>query len=122
MYPAGDPSWKVLRLLFSRSWFTRIWTVQELAVARSVKVRCGDNELSWDEVENAACYIDIHEYGGHQLGHGLGCHFPSLLEKSAIPTSGCLAMSSIRDQVQRAGKFTYETKCGLLELLEAIRP
>ncbi|KAK5655192.1 hypothetical protein OQA88_6091 [Cercophora sp. LCS_1] len=123
MSPAGDPGWEVLQLFFSRPWFTRIWVVQELAMARSVKVLCGDDELSWDEVKNAASYIDIHEYGEvMNSAMAWGSRFPRLLEESAIPTSGCLAMSSIRNEAKRTRQTHNEARCDLLKLLEATRP
>ncbi|KAH7370371.1 heterokaryon incompatibility protein-domain-containing protein [Rhexocercosporidium sp. MPI-PUGE-AT-0058] len=31
----------------SRPWWTRVWVIQEAAVARSIVVRCGDDEMSW---------------------------------------------------------------------------
>ncbi|KAL5325717.1 hypothetical protein ACEPPN_006847 [Leptodophora sp. 'Broadleaf-Isolate-01'] len=31
----------------SRPWWTRVWVIQEAAVARSTVVRCGNDEMSW---------------------------------------------------------------------------
>ncbi|KAI4132568.1 MAG: hypothetical protein LQ338_000667 [Usnochroma carphineum] len=36
-----------LRFMLRRSWFRRIWTVQEVAVAADVLVLCGDAEIDW---------------------------------------------------------------------------
>jgi hypothetical protein len=112
----------VAAALVSRPWFTRIWVVQELAVARAVSVLCGD-ELRRDEVKNAAHYIHIHGYGEViNIAIACGQHFPSLLESAAIPTHGCLAMASVRDQVQRSRRRADETRNDLLNLLELTRP
>ena len=120
MGAAGSPAWDAVRFFFSRPWFTRIWVVQELAVSRSVKVLLGNDELSWEDVENAANYVDTHEYG-EMLNTALACgdHLSNLLETAAIPTRACLSMASIRKQVQRDPQ---SPRNDLLELLELTRP
>jgi hypothetical protein len=37
--------------LFRRSWFTRIWVIQEVVLAKSIKVYYGKYELSWEDLE-----------------------------------------------------------------------
>ena len=41
------PSWKSLAELYRRSWFMRIWVVQELAVAHTAMVHCGGLCVPW---------------------------------------------------------------------------
>lgn len=36
-----------------RVWWTRIWTVQEVAVARSVVIMCGDHRVGWSSTVRA---------------------------------------------------------------------
>jgi hypothetical protein len=42
-----DKEWATLQPLFNRPWFRRIWTVQEVAVARYTTVLCGPEEIPW---------------------------------------------------------------------------
>ncbi|PVH83556.1 HET-domain-containing protein [Cadophora sp. DSE1049] len=41
----------------SRPWWTRVWVIQEAAVARSIVVRCGDDEMPWWLFSNALSAI-----------------------------------------------------------------
>ncbi|KAK4446497.1 heterokaryon incompatibility protein-domain-containing protein [Podospora aff. communis PSN243] len=117
MGAAESPAWDVLRFFFSRPWFSRIWVIQELAVSRSVKLLLGSHELSWEDVENAANYADIHEYG-EMLNTALACgvHLHRLLEAAAIPTRTCLSVASIRKKVQRDPQSLRNNLLDLLEL------
>lgn len=36
-----DPIWTSVRALFDLSWFRRVWIIQEVVVAPSVKIVCG---------------------------------------------------------------------------------
>ena len=49
-----DPDWAALNSLLSRSWFSRVWVVQELAISKYSIVRCGDREIPWVIIANAA--------------------------------------------------------------------
>jgi hypothetical protein len=57
----GDDAddWEALRRLLNRKWFTRVWVVQELGLARDATVRCGDCTLELDDLHRffakAAC-------------------------------------------------------------------
>ncbi|KAK8131698.1 HET-domain-containing protein [Apiospora sp. TS-2023a] len=44
--PAPDLS--VLHEFLDRRWFTRVWVLQEVRLARGATVVCGDREVSWD--------------------------------------------------------------------------
>jgi hypothetical protein len=37
----NDKVWKVIGTLFSRKWFRRVWIIQEVVAAASIKVVCG---------------------------------------------------------------------------------
>ena len=45
-----------LESLFKRSWWERVWTLQEVALAQSVHYVCGSECLRWDELD-AAVFI-----------------------------------------------------------------
>jgi hypothetical protein len=59
-----DMEWQALFDLYSRSWFSRIWIMQEIALAnhRAV-VQCGFHQISWSVFRRALfCFHDGHIY------------------------------------------------------------
>lgn len=48
-----NKSWASLRPLLDRDWFRRIWIVQEVALAATATVLCGQDEIVWDEFVTA---------------------------------------------------------------------
>jgi hypothetical protein len=46
-----------LKELFERPWFSRIWCVQEIRLARDALVLCGEYEISWKKLGLAASWI-----------------------------------------------------------------
>lgn len=52
-------SWDALAKLYRRSWFSRVWVVQETAVSHSSpEVGAGNKWLSWDACESARTFIE----------------------------------------------------------------
>jgi len=49
--------WAQLARLFNRTWFERLWIIQELGAAREPIVLCGGNAISWRSLERAAAWI-----------------------------------------------------------------
>ena len=49
--------WLALIDLMSRPWFSRRWVVQEVALARSAMIYCGNDEISWDKFALAVEFI-----------------------------------------------------------------
>ena len=43
--------------IFKRSWFHRMWTLQELALARDCLFVCGKNSASWDRVNQTITWL-----------------------------------------------------------------
>lgn len=52
--PFTDGAWRCLLELFSRGWFSRLWVVQEAALAREIRVLCGSVQFSWADIEMTA--------------------------------------------------------------------
>jgi hypothetical protein len=46
-------SWKALRDLMSRKWFSRRWVIQEIAFAKSSTIHCGEDVLHWADFADA---------------------------------------------------------------------
>ena len=49
------PLWPALYRLFQKKWFTRLWVVQEAALAAEVLVLCGENKVEWSDLVEV-CY------------------------------------------------------------------
>lgn len=49
--------WKALSHLFSRTWFSRAWTIQEAVLARTRTVICGSNTTSWEKLANVSGFL-----------------------------------------------------------------
>ncbi|KZM25263.1 hypothetical protein ST47_g3592 [Ascochyta rabiei] len=49
--------WKALSHLFSRTWFSRAWIIQEAVFARSCTVICGSHTTSWDTLANISRFL-----------------------------------------------------------------
>jgi len=45
--PPRDSAWESLRFLLSRDWFSRVWIIQEVILATSAEVICGQWAMSW---------------------------------------------------------------------------
>lgn len=50
-------AWAHLSRLFNRSWFERLWVIQELGVSQEALLLCGGIEISWVTIEDAAAFI-----------------------------------------------------------------
>jgi len=48
--PDDDAGWKSVTRLFLRSWFTRIWVIQEFVLARQVVMLCGTRRIQWQRL------------------------------------------------------------------------
>lgn len=48
--------WQSLLLLMQRPWFSRRWVVQEIALARSATIYCGNDQIPW---ENFAVAVEL---------------------------------------------------------------
>ena len=46
-----------VEVVYKSDWFTRLWVVQELALARNPRILCGAYDLSWEEFELATRVI-----------------------------------------------------------------
>ena len=49
--------WNALDSIFWRAWFKRVWVIQEVAVARSAVITCGEDSTSWDTFAVVANFI-----------------------------------------------------------------
>ncbi|TVY23582.1 Heterokaryon incompatibility protein 6,OR allele, partial [Lachnellula hyalina] len=55
--PKHPRSWPALRNFFARPWFTRVWCIQEIVLARDSIVLVGEDSISWNMVGVTACWL-----------------------------------------------------------------
>lgn len=56
--PIGHQSWTSIRQLLKRSWFSRLWTIQEAVLSRSLFVQCGTAVVSWNDLASWTLYLE----------------------------------------------------------------
>ena len=56
----SNSAWKALDSLFWRPWFSRVWVIQEVTVARGASVLCGPSHCQWSHLITTARYIEDH--------------------------------------------------------------
>jgi hypothetical protein len=57
--PFEHDAWKAFRQLFSSPWFTRTWTIQEVVLARNIRVRFGRFNFDWTEIVHTTELIQL---------------------------------------------------------------
>ena len=53
----NDLAWKALDSLFWRPWFTLVWVIREIAVAKGAVVLCGHSQCQWIDLVKTADFI-----------------------------------------------------------------
>ncbi|KAF5845495.1 hypothetical protein GGP41_003071 [Bipolaris sorokiniana] len=53
-------SWESVRRLFTRDWFTRVWVVQELGLARNATFYCGDASIDFWDLDRFCEFLLFH--------------------------------------------------------------
>ncbi|GKT45351.1 heterokaryon incompatibility protein 6, OR allele [Colletotrichum spaethianum] len=56
--PQGDEKWMAVSRFWNRSWFRRVWVVQEFILARDVLMICGDKTVSWSQLWPATVALE----------------------------------------------------------------
>jgi hypothetical protein len=55
----SEAHWTALESFMWRSWFTRIWVLQEVGVASSFTIICGKETVKWDHLKGIANFLRI---------------------------------------------------------------
>lgn len=98
----NEPSWRgVVDLLSTRTYFTRLWVVQEIVLSSNATVICGKHELNWKTFNSAACLVWMCTFlqGGVKdfLKFGAVVSFGQVLHHQDRPLS--LLLTSFSEQV-----------------------
>jgi len=57
--PISSPVWASLHAIFSSTWFERLWTLQEVVLARKIEVRMGAYVLDWGMLSSLSSKISM---------------------------------------------------------------
>ena len=102
-----DPVWDAIFALFNRPYFERGWVLQEVVLAKTIEVLCGDKIISWDVLTtyaedywNAIPWTTVVKdpaYNGRNSRTGrAGCSLLQKLRKDAthgyLNTNGCFSL------------------------------
>ncbi len=58
--PYDNDAWEGVKVLLSRPWFTRAWTLQEIVVASKASICCGNEEIDWGVLITAILLMGFH--------------------------------------------------------------
>ncbi|KAN0122729.1 Heterokaryon incompatibility protein (HET) domain containing protein [Hyaloscypha variabilis] len=107
----SDSGWKELSELVANSWFQRVWIIQEIAVAKSPRVRYGKQELEWKELVNALSLIVAHGPASgvpddllhsHYIVNALDVLKLGAIFQATLPVDKVFALLSIAEERNRS--------------------
>jgi hypothetical protein len=78
-------------LFFARSWFSRMWVIQEVAAAEKILLFCGPHSIPWGDLVLASFYVYRHRWNTRLVRKGL----PETLGSDASIHAFALQDSSI---------------------------
>ncbi|OJJ46186.1 hypothetical protein ASPZODRAFT_2071477 [Penicilliopsis zonata CBS 506.65] len=104
--PVEDPIWDAIIKILERTWFRRVWIIQELVLAREVTLVCGDRKIPWETF-----YAAIELCFEHAKMPG----FEYLLSMKST-ASVALELGKFRSLSRKNGEFVAQDT--LLNLLE----
>ena len=103
--------WFEMIAFFRRSWFFRVWTIQECALATTAICLCGEHRISWQTLVRASQLLALMPFGESVMYHAR-LHFG---QQSRLPPQltefvrGLLAGHSLEDLVQSAAVSAFRT-------------
>lgn len=97
---SGTPrEWRALKALLSRPWFGRMWILQELGVASSATVVCGNQSISWQAVSNMIDHM-------HTTGLWLILFGSSGYRSSVLAHGRLRSLLLIRNEISKHGAMS----------------
>ena len=69
--PLFNPHWTAVGNLLGRSWWTRVWTLQEMILPQQVKLYCGQDSISRGRFKSAMYSIFLCSVDNYDITHDL---------------------------------------------------
>jgi len=99
--------WEHLLVLLQHPWFARIWVVQEVALAKYVRIVYGDEVISWDRLASSIKTLQKN----HHCGVWLECWHGIQLREQEIQHNSLYSINRIdqyRERLQACNDFSLE--------------
>jgi len=113
----NTPSWQALSRFFAHPWFSRVWVIQEVAVASKVWVTYGGGLLDWELVLWGICTFSRPEMASHlsTATAEVRRNIPLTLQQGVI-------VGIIRNKIQRKDKLSLREAITLCTGFQATDP
>jgi len=93
--------WRALIIFLQRTWFNRVWIIQEILVAKEITVFYGAIRVSWDDLVNASRYFGVCEAGRIKLLQ-FQQNEPDFFNEISPAIGHAHLLSGLRDQLERS--------------------
>ncbi|KAH7471288.1 hypothetical protein FOMA001_g13317 [Fusarium oxysporum f. sp. matthiolae] len=100
----ADERWGGVNKLLQRSWFTRAWIVQELAMGGDVSIMSGRSEMKWDCFMESLMECERHFNLGDRTAAAANPKLGAIFLKSSAPA---IALHHTRQMYQHAKKIPF---------------
>jgi hypothetical protein len=94
--------WEHLLKLLQHPWFERVWVVQEVALAKCVRIVYGDEVIIWDRFVSSLKTLQKNQRFGVWLGYWHGLQFREHSSLSCISR-----IDQYREKIQACSKWTH---------------
>lgn len=101
--PSYAPEWNILRKFLLHPWFYRVWTVQEIAMAKTAILFVGDWEIKWEDLSTALEYWHNSFYRHSLMWKSSAIYKLNVFDSSwkALPLDSAVYMCRIRSEVDK---------------------
>jgi hypothetical protein len=114
----GSPRWPALSALFSQSYWSRGWIIQEIAAAENLHILYGGTSMTWDFF-----ITTLHMLHNQNVGSLFVLASPEHVPRTlSVRGSNILALSYVRDKVQQQGSMSFEDLFDFAIKSEVTRP
>lgn len=109
----NDTTWSSLTSLFNRAWFSRVWVIQEVALANKFAVLyCGNFSLPWLDVRKAIGILHAKQSTPQDVRAVLDPHVPGI-----PPTAMRSLPRLLKTSRQRYCRFPHDKVYGILSIV-----
>lgn len=122
--PIADSDWFHIMDFFMRPWFSSVWCIQELLLARQLRVLCGPFEISWHTIAQSLLFLHHTESLSHVIHRA--CLFGKLSKSSSkqvlMHTTTMLSVILCRQLINDRVRIGYEGLINIFRVLHTEDP
>jgi len=132
--PFNSPTWKAVMKFFLRPVFERCWVIQEIVVSQKVIVRCGEQNITWEDLSRAALILvqgpwlqvlprDLDHHSPFHTNFGSTASKDTALQKREnIPLGNVVMIKGFREDFQTLKEISLESLLYSTGIFEASDP